>query len=249
MEPWVTAEEILADEAFCQLDEEDTDLQEKAEDAAIAASEILSILSGGTILGERTVTVTPNATYSIWKPSPFQSERYADELPTNEITLNWPVISVDEVVIDEETLDASDYQVLNQSILRYTPDADGNRRWWPLRWLNSGTFTITYTFGVTPPDWASDAAKELAVSILRSKVGLGSPLPPNVTGMSRQNMNLQLRGAAEALRDKTTTETFPAVLRFISLINPNQNPMPSFAWSPDIGFVLQSVTEAPEEGP
>lgn len=234
--PWVSAATILADNAFCNLDIEDADLIAKANSAAVDATSLLYVLSGRTLPGQRTVTVWPETT---------EARDPARRGPgTNMIALEWPIVEIVEVSIEDETLvEGTDYEVHDYRWLVRLPDEDGQVRVWPMSWT-PGEFSITYTFGMEIPGWAVDAARELGVSILRQRLDLGRPLPEGTDGVSRQGLSYSLGQRAEALRNSATAETFPEVTRFLGLVNPGREPHASYAWSPDLGHQLHRVTSA-----
>ena len=58
----------------------------------------------------------------------------------------------------------------------------------------------------------------------------------------------QARQTADALRAAATNETFPFVVRFLSLINPMHERVATYAWSPDLGHQLRKVTYSTPPG-
>ena len=168
MDAWITAAELLADDAFCSIqDLEEEGLVAKATRAAEDASEVLRRLSGGTVSGPRTVTVWPETTEA-WDAGfarfPFIATYPMTEYPT-EIVLEWPVISVEEVKVDGEVLVAgADYRIDNRRSLVRLPDSDGRVRFWPLSFVDRGEHSIKYTFGTPVEPWMKLAAKEVVVA-------------------------------------------------------------------------------------
>lgn len=243
MDPWITATDVLADRAFCNLDLEDEDLVDRATDAAAAASEILSRESGYTIRGVRTVTVWPRTTEA-WDPTvlvrPFQSS-YPTPCPVTEITLEWPVVAIVSVTVDGDTLVAgTDYRVENDRFLVRLPD-DGQQRYWPYSWVNNGDFTVTYQWGVNPEPWMKDAALEVAVALLREDVSSVPALAAGVDSVNQQGTSFRIGRGGDSLRERATPDTFPHLVRFLKLVNPSQETMPTYAWSPDLGHELRST--------
>ena len=247
MDAWITAAELLADDAFCSIqDLEEEGLVAKATRAAQDASEILRRLSGGTVSGPRTVTVWPETTEA-WDAGfaryPFISTYPLADYPT-EIVLEWPVISVSEVKVDGAVLVSGvDYRIDNQRSLVRLPDTDGRIRFWPLSFVDNGDHRITYTFGKAIEPWMKAAVKEVGVSILAEELHRSRRLGAGARGVAQQGLTYNLGQAAEELRDRATPDTFPHVVRFMALMNPGNESLAPYAWSPDLGHQLHSIPD------
>lgn len=236
MDSWVSIDDVLADEAFCNLTV-DEDLEAQALAAAIDATSILYVLSGRTLPGIREVRV--------WPESTLADGPGAIDASATRIMLEWPVVEVVEVALDGTALElGSDFEIHDYRFLVRLPDAEGRVRTWP-RSRVPEDFTITYRFGMEAPAWAADAARELAVALLRRRRHLGSPLPEGATSVSRQGTSFSLAQRADALRAAAlrSPDAFPEVTRFIGLVNPGGEVAATFAWSPDLGVDLHRVTQ------
>lgn len=105
----------------------------------------------------------------------------------------YPVISVDEVLIDGVVVDPATYRVDD---FRRLVRLDG--LCWPACNDMSaddsepGTFSVTYTAGRTPPIELQMAAAELACELKRACNGADCRLPSNVTSVSRQGVTLNI---------------------------------------------------------
>ena len=113
------------------------------------------------------------------------------------ILLHDPIVSVDEVRIDG--LVVSDYHVRNHRSLHR------NSGRWPTR-QNLGapntdpdTFSITYTFGVEPPEMVKAATAELAIQYwLLDEARSDCQLPMGTTSVSRQGMTVDIDRALQS---------------------------------------------------
>jgi len=105
----------------------------------------------------------------------------------------YPVISVDEVLIDGVVVDPSEYRV--DDFFRLVR-LDGEC--WPtcndltLPATEPNTFQVTYTAGRRPPIELQMAVAELACEMKRACGGLDCRLPANVTSVSRQGVTMNL---------------------------------------------------------
>jgi hypothetical protein len=247
MDAWITAAELLADDAFCSIqDLEDAGLVAKATRAAEDASEVLRRLSGGTVSGPRSVTVWPETTEA-WDAGfarfPFIATYPMTEYPT-EIVLEWPIISVEEVRVDGEVLVAGvDYRIDNRRSLVRLPDSDGRVRFWPLSFVDRGEHSIKYTFGTPVEPWMKLAAKEVGVSLLAEELHRARRLAAGTRGATQQGLTYHLGQAAEELRDRATPDSFPHVVRFMALMNPGNESLAPYAWSPDLGHQLHIIPD------
>lgn len=232
------ADDLLLHECADFLDPDDPDDAALAEALTEEANAILYILSARTI-GIRTETVRPGFTVD----DPRCPSR------VEEIPLQWPVRTVDEVKIDGAVV--TDWYVLDDRLLMRSRDANGRRQGWPSRQrldlpdTEPGTFSITYSWGIEVPPFARRAALELACAFAEEhKRGSCDRLPENVSSVQRPGVSYSLNERAQALRDGVTPDTFPAVVRFLSLVNPSSELMPSSAVSPDL-IPLNRITHLP----
>ena len=105
----------------------------------------------------------------------------------------YPIISVDEVLIDGVALDVGAYRIDDFHRLVRTDGAC-----WPvcndltLEATEPGTFQVTYTAGRKPPIELQMAAAELACELKRACNGLDCRFPSNVTSVTRQGVTMNI---------------------------------------------------------
>lgn len=159
-----------------------------------------------------------------------------------EITLgNGPIRAVTNVTIDGVTLDPSKYRVDDE---RYLVRQDGNP--WP--YVNDftkpagavGTWSVTYSFGQTPPSDGVQAAVLLAVELLRARLGDDAcKLPDRVQSVSRQGVTLTMLDP-NAFLDKGRLG-IPEIDAFVQSVNPYSVAERAQVISPDIGRAIRRV--------
>ncbi len=151
----------------------------------------------------------------------------------------YPVVEINEVAIDGNVVDPADYRLDQSKFLTYLDDADGNARRWPSCQNlarepgEPGTFTVTYTHGIDPPEIGKQAAVQLACHLAREAGDC--ELPPGTTRVARLGITVDL-----AVTGAQTRKTFPVgfealslVQLFLDTVNPHRLTRRSAAWSPD----------------
>lgn len=111
----------------------------------------------------------------------------------SEIALPGPVANVTSVLVDGVVLAPAAWKVRNR---RWLCRVDGDR--WPTHQdMNApddapGAFAVTYQRGLPTPDAGQVAAGWLATEILTGMAGGACALPPNVTSVARQGVNMEI---------------------------------------------------------
>ena len=112
----------------------------------------------------------------------------------------YPVVSVDEVLIDGVVVDPTTYRVDDfHRLVRTNGDC------WPrcndlsLPDTEPRTFSVTYTAGRRPPIELQMAAAELACELKQACGGLDCRLPRNVTHVSRQGITMDIAAIEDAV--------------------------------------------------
>lgn len=151
----------------------------------------------------------------------------------------YPVTAIDEVKIDGDIIDPAAYRLDQWKYLTYMADADGNARRWPAcQRLDEdddqpGTFSVTYTHGIQPPQIGLDAAVQLACVLAAE----GGPceLPPGTTEVQRQGVTIALALRASSRRGELPPSLagLTLVKTFLATVNPNGLTRRSAFWSPD----------------
>lgn len=164
------------------------------------------------------------------------SSRAMIELPSQ------PVIDITEVKVDGVVLGAAFYRVDEWKWLVRLPDADGTNPGWPccqrldLADTEDETWSVTYTFGRTPPQAGLEAAKELACQLALAcqpeTVGECN-LPQRVQSITRQGVSYVLLDPM-AFLDKGKTGLYRVDL-FLAAYNPRGIAATGGVYSPDIG--------------
>jgi hypothetical protein len=149
-----------------------------------------------------------------------------------EVPLPEPVGPVSEVKVDGVVIVPTDYVVHNR---RYLVWQGGGECPFPvdqdmsLPDTSVGTMSVTYLNAYEPDPSGVQAAAVLAVEFAKACAGKQCKLPPGVTNITRQGINLQI--PASTLRDGLTG--LREVDTFVGRWNPN-NIMPTQVWSPDL---------------
>ncbi len=156
----------------------------------------------------------------------------------------YPVISIEEVLIDGAVIAAENYRLDQHKFLTYMDDADGNPQRWPSCQnlardeTQTGTFAVTYTFGSAPPELGLSAALELACALARADAECG--LPAGTTQYSRQGVQVELSPRIPGQLPPGFAG-LPIVQSFLATVNPNGNPRRSAFWSPDSAQYAQRM--------
>lgn len=207
--PWITGADISCGEAG-----------ERAS-AALAASELLFVLSGRQYPGECETTNTygecdcscggwPATHPALWDHRAVGMWDWGGICPWRMQLGHDPIVDVSEVVIDGEVLDPGSYSVLEDLWL-----VRADRLAWPC----SGSWTVTFSWGDDPPEQGLRAAKALACELIQLAAVGDCDLPQNVSNMTRQGLSAafeQLGVEAEAVTGLREVELF------LDTYNPNK---------------------------
>jgi hypothetical protein len=209
--PWATDEDLAIVGCDDQLGDMDVWLQ--------AATDMLFVRTGRQWIGECTVTIRPcGAGHPGCPPGILNRNLDRFEWWWNgwgcgcddgmcdagpgmfRLPGSQPVISVDEVTINGETLAPSEYRVDDWRVLVRIGGV------WPrcqnLRAdiTDPGTWAVTYTFGSQPPTAGRLAAAAWACHLAQMAApGDGCVLPAGVESLSRQSVDLVMSSASEIL--------------------------------------------------
>lgn len=156
----------------------------------------------------------------------------------SQITLSYPVASIQQVKVDGTVLDPSTYRVDEERFLVRLRDPDGTAQRWPacqdLTLPDSavGTWSVTFVWGQAPPLLAAQAALDLAVQLYRAGNGQPCSLPVGATKVSRNGIQID-RGllANWSAGQSTGIATVDAACR---AYNPNGLTMRPAVFSPDV---------------
>lgn len=142
----------------------------------------------------------------------------------------YPVTSILAVTIDGDPF--IDYTFTRAGWLERT---DG--RGWA---VCEASTVISYAWGQAPPAGGRDAAVELGVELIKSKLGLDScRLPLRTVSVTRQGVTQTIMDPAEFL-DKGKVG-LPGVDMWLAAVNPQATPQTSRVWSPDIPTTMRTV--------
>lgn len=256
--PWITADDIIGDDALCPscvLNESITPDQATA--AAGLASSVLFELSGRKWQGVCEATVRPAARPRTDPPPPdprVTSDRLFQSVPPgwNEswgwfefsdlddlanrrrIALGlYPVVSVSSVEFDGVALDPSAYRVDER---RWLIRQDGG--YWPCRqdwWKpdgDPGTWSVTFDYGVDPPDEAKLVCAIYACELAKSCAGLECSLPARTQSITRQGVSQVLFDPLDLIADGMIG--LPIVDTWVRAVNPNRRRSRARIASPDV---------------
>lgn len=238
---------------------------------AVAASQVLYELSGEQFSGACQETIRPCATGpcgwwgagnpglhwgSFWLPvggllwgwgSGEWDHLACGCQPLSEVVLGYPVVSVDEVLIDGVVVPPAEYRVDDYRLLVRLADTSftpPRMRYWPscqnlaLDSTEPGTFEVTYTHGVLPPPVGEQAAAQLACQLYLSCYQPGQcVLPVGVTSVTRQGVTINRAVLATwfTRNEQGGWQTgLPFVDAFLMAYNPHGLRRPPTVWSPDV---------------
>ncbi|MDH4038935.1 MAG: hypothetical protein OEV86_15790 [Candidatus Krumholzibacteria bacterium] len=158
-----------------------------------------------------------------------------------------PVVDVTEVKVDGVVLNTSEYRLDEYRFLTRMADTNGNPQWWPSCQAldkpdtETGTWSVTYTFGQSPPNIGQQAATVLACEIYKlcADVDDECRLPDGVTRIIRQGITIEklptLTWAFEKLRNGASGQWrtgIAAVDLFLNSYNPSGLKRRPTVWSP-----------------
>lgn len=158
----------------------------------------------------------------------------------------YPVTEILQVLIDGVLIPSNEwYLQARRKLVRVLPSADAEptqRYGWPSSNRNDlpdteeGTFSVTYMYGVAPPQIGVNAAKVLAKQLILNASPKGrSILPQRVTSISRQGVTVSVVDVMDFF-SKGLTGVYELDL-FITTVNPTKMKLKPLVWSPDIGGV------------
>ena len=221
---WTTAEDVAA---CCSV----TAAESAFEYAAEVASSILYHLTGRRWSGRCRAVVRPQDLRPDCSPYRWKGSRWpAGCRRVDVITLaGYPVREVEEVTIDGDALDPSEYGLWQGRHLVRLTFGEG----WPScqyldRPSGEGTFFVTYIYGADPPLAAQHAARALACQVARACAGEACDLPANLSRLVRQGTTVEV-DAARALSGPLGVPEVDALLASI----PPRRRRPSIH-SPDV---------------
>lgn len=226
--------------------------------AAAAANDVLFILSGRQFPGlQGPVKVRPPSSCGCWSGPIWTTGGGAAWIDNgwwwngrrlgrcnglSAVTLSgYPVREIIAVKIDGSFLTSNEYR-LDQAkdLVRMRDVTQPNRKLcWPgcqildLPDTESGTWSVSYTWGADPPWQAIDAAKELACEIYKACNDDDTcQLPSGVTKVVRQGVEFQRSILASALASGAVG--LPMCDLFLGTYNPDKLPRRSAIYSPDV---------------
>jgi hypothetical protein len=205
-EPWATLADLCSPCDDYEIDEA------LLEDSLQIASDLLFLLSDRKYPGLCTDVVRPIeggcGGRTVWTRGARSRDRTADPCRRTVPGIRLggtPLVSIEEVRLDGEVLDPSEYQIDDHDRLVRLRDADGVRRQWPccqdttLPATEDGTFQVSYTYGRTPPLAGIRAAASLGcqLTLACQPETIGScRLSDNTISVTRQGVTKQLRDPA-----------------------------------------------------
>lgn len=136
----------------------------------------------------------------------------------------YPIISIDEVLLDGAIVDPSLYTVYDARYLVSMEDSAGNAIAWPQHQnlsretTEENTFEITATHGFPVPPLAREAAIELTCQLVSACVTGECKIPVRATAASRGGLQIVMPDFAAIKGVKTG---LPRVDMFLSTYNPN----------------------------
>jgi len=189
-----------ADLAECCGIEVDSDTNDALAADAEAASGVLFALSGRIYRGTcGPLTVRPcGVGSSCYVPGRSDHIQSCGCQPLSEVLLpGYPVLEIGQVKLDGEVLAPSEYRLDDRRKLVRLADEDGNPQRWPscqrmdLADTEERTFSVTYYYGVAPPDLGVSAAAQLGCELYRSCSGGECKLPTGTTKVVRQGVTIE----------------------------------------------------------
>jgi hypothetical protein len=222
------------------------------DDAADQASQLLFELSGRQFSGlcERTVRPACDQCYCGYQilsrgyvigpwDYGYPLWNYCDQCliscaPSRIKLAGYPVREITQVKIDGDVVDAADYNLWNY---RYLTRLDNQR--WPVAQdltvadTEDDTFSVTYTYGASPPLMGVLAATELACNLYQLCAGQTCALPQGTTRITQQGVVIErLAFTSWAFRNREWRTGMPSVDAFLGAYNPNGIKRRPTFWAP-----------------
>ena len=256
--PWVTADDIIGDEALCPTCLKVEEITEEiATAAAQLASSVLYEMTGRKFPGVASRLVRPAARMRMIGPPPdprvtaqtiyqsvppgwHESWGYYDNDDPNDIagrrqiTLGfYPLVSITEVKINGVVVDSSTYRIDEGKWLVRT---DGNL--WPMRqdwWRDDDetrTWSVEFTAGKQPPIEARTVTAIYACELARSMCDLDCKLPARTQSISRQGVSQVVFDPLDLITDGMVG--IPIVDTYVKSVNPYRRRRAARIVSPDV---------------
>lgn len=188
------------------------------------SSLVLYELTGRRWPGECQEVVYPTGRECMdWLAGRYSPKRRGFKLP------GYPVTSIEEVVIDGETVDPDLYRVDDQRWLIYIPPVPysaGDRQNWPtvnnerLALGSDGTWSIDYFYGNGPPPGGREMAASLGCELAKSCSSDSEGecrLPQRVTSIARQGVSMAILDPLTLFSDGLTG--LPEVDMWVAAMN------------------------------
>lgn len=253
--PWIAGSDIInlrGRDATAAIDDAVLD------SSALAASEILYVLSGRQFPGPCRVTLRPatmpagsaygdwvrlyglmvgnvwlGAGVGYWGWGTCRGGSHSECPDRREIDLGvYPITAINAVVENGVTLNPSAYRVDNDRLL---VRVDGNNWNWcqdvNLPAGSAGTWSVDVSYGDQLPETARAAAVSLAMEMGKATMGLASLLPQRVTQVNRQQVSWVLLDPMQFFKEGKTG-VYDVDL-FIATYNPTGMRSRSRVLSPD----------------
>lgn len=154
----------------------------------------------------------------------------------------YPVTAIDEVKIDGTVVDSGDYRLDGYKWLTYLEGPNGLRRRWPSCQnlsrpdTEAGTFSVTYTHGILPPQIGLDAAVQLACALATSGA---CDLPAGASRVARQGITIEMGVDKNGI--PVGLAGLSLVQLFLNAYNPSGLRRRTAVWSPDVQRFAQRV--------
>lgn len=218
--------------------------------ACVDASALLYALAGRQFPGVCTATVRPMN----WPYEASPGTALLEGLASGRMTLDswtaslgggagdtggidlglYPIRSIISVTIDGVVLDPATYRVDGQRWL-IRPGLTFWPAWQRLDLPDSetGTFSVTATYGSDPPAHGVSAASKLAAEFAKERTdGLASSLPRQVTQIARQGVTVNRMDPLSYLTAGRLG--IFEIDAFLRSVNPAQQVAPALVWSPEL---------------
>ena len=145
-----------------------------------------------------------------------------------------PIRDIVEVLIDGLVVNPADYRVFNDRYLQRL-----NNGHWPhsqnltLDDTEENTFSITYTYGASPPSLGVSAAASIACELYKECDGQTCVLPKGVTRITRQGITIdKLAFTSWGFREGRWATGLPLVDAFLATVNPAGLQRRPVFWAP-----------------
>lgn len=161
-----------------------------------------------------------------------------------------PVTEIIQVKIDGEVIPPAEYELRDhRRLVRLRTSASAlptARFGWPTTQIpdlpdtEPGTFSITYTFGQSPPAMGVAAATKLAEYLALPRLGDSKHYPQRVTNVQRQGVSAMVVDVMDVLKSKASG--IYEVDLFLLTYNPKRLQRQSRVFSPDRGKPRRTAT-------